>query len=80
MEAIIKIESRELTDELLLKIKHLFEGKPVTITIKSELDDTDYLLSGYANKKHLHESIASEPTVTFTPDEFSQYVDHSLGK
>jgi hypothetical protein len=74
MEAIFKIQSTELNQELLKKIKKIFKGKTVTITISTELDETDYLNANPANRKHLHESMAQEPTVSFTPEEFDRHV------
>jgi len=40
----------------------------------------DYLTSNPGNKEFLTSSIASEPTVTFTPEEFEKYVDDVLKK
>ena len=81
MEAVFKIESGELNEELLKKIKSVFEGKNVTITITShDFDETDYLTSNPGNKEFLTSSIASEPAVTFTPEEFEKYVDDVLKK
>jgi hypothetical protein len=69
-----------LAEELLLKIKRLFEGKHVIITITTEMDETEDLTSNPANKQHLSESIASEPIVSFTPEEFLQHTDELLRK
>ncbi len=78
METIIKIASGELTEELLKKIKQLFEGRAVTITISTELDETSYLLASETNKKYLLENMASEPTVVFTAQEFDKHVRQLL--
>jgi hypothetical protein len=75
MEAIFKIQAAELDEKLFLNIKRMFEGKRVTITITTELDETGYLSANPANRKHLLESIASEPTVNFTPEEFNNHVE-----
>ncbi|MFP4042931.1 MAG: hypothetical protein ACLFT6_09285, partial [Bacteroidales bacterium] len=61
MRARFEISAEELDDKLLQQIKKMFKGKQVTITISTETDDTTYLLSDPANKKHLMDSIASEP-------------------
>jgi len=58
MEAIFKIEHTEFNQKLFQNIKNMFEGKNVTITISTELDETDYLNATQANRKHLLESIA----------------------
>jgi hypothetical protein len=80
MEATFKIQTKEFTEELLQKIKQMFEGKPVTITITTEMDDTEYLISCEANKQHLLESMASEPTISFTSEEFKKHTDYLLRK
>ncbi|HKK82275.1 MAG TPA: hypothetical protein VJ909_08500 [Prolixibacteraceae bacterium] len=78
MEAIFKIEHTEFNQKLFQNIKNMFEGKNVTITISTELDETDYLNATQANRKHLLESIAQEPTVKFTPEEFDKHVEKIL--
>ncbi|MBS3742557.1 MAG: hypothetical protein KGY69_18365 [Bacteroidales bacterium] len=75
MRATFEISAEELDDQLLHQIKKMFKGKQVTITISTETDDTTYLLSDPANKKHLLDSIASEPKVSFTADEFEKKVE-----
>lgn len=80
METTIKIASGELTEELLKKIQQLFEGRAVTITISTELDETGYLFASEANKKHLLENMASEPKVVFTAQEFDKHVRQLLEK
>jgi hypothetical protein len=76
MEAIFKIQSTEFNQELFKKIKKIFKGKTVTITISTDLDETDYLNTNPANKKHLHKSMVQEPTVSFTPEEFDRHVEN----
>jgi hypothetical protein len=39
------------------------------------MDETDYLLSNPANEKFLTESMAQEPSVTFTLSEFKEHYD-----
>ena len=80
MEAIFKIQSKELDEELFHQIKKMFEGKSVTITISTEMDETEYLTANPANKKHLLENIASEPMVSFNADEFEKHVEDLLSK
>jgi hypothetical protein len=72
MEASIKLKVSELDDNLFQKIKKLFEGRTVTITISSEDDETSYLLSNAGNEKFLMESMAEEPSVSFTFEEFEK--------
>ncbi|MCF8302435.1 MAG: hypothetical protein K9I94_04095 [Bacteroidales bacterium] len=78
MQATFKISAEELDDRLLQKIKKLVEGKPVTITITTEADETTYLTANEANKNHLLESMASEPEVTFSAEEFEKHVEELL--
>jgi hypothetical protein len=78
MEAIFKIGPQELDEKLFLQIKNMFNGKSVTITISTEMDETEYLTANPANKKHLLESIASEPVVSFNSDEFEKHVEQLL--
>jgi hypothetical protein len=75
MEAIYKLKANEINPNLIDTIKKLFGSKEITITITTELDETTYLTMNPANKKHLLESIAQEPSVKFTPGEFQKMVD-----
>jgi hypothetical protein len=75
MEAIYKLKANEISPQLMDTIKKLFKGKEITITISSEPDETTYLTMNPANEKHLMESIAQEPTVRFTPEEFKDMVN-----
>ena len=75
MEATIKLKISELDETMVSKIKKLFDGRFVTITLSSEMDETDYLLSNPANEKFLTESMAQEPSVTFTLSEFKEHCD-----
>lgn len=72
MEAIFKIQPAELDQRLFKQIKKMFEGKAITITIATEMDETEYLNSNPANREHLLESIAQEPHIKFTLEEFKE--------
>lgn len=74
MEAIYKLKANEINPNLMEAIKKLFSGKEITITITSEPDETTYLTMNPSNEKHLMESMAEEPTIRFTPDEFKEMV------
>ena len=79
MEAIYKLNAEEIDPTLMDTIKNLFRGKEITITITTaDVDETDYLTSNPANKKHLLENIGAEPTITFTAGEFDKHVDDLL--
>jgi len=70
MEAIFKIEPQEFNEELFFRLKKLFKGKTVTISFSTDIDETAYLTMNPVNKKHLLESMAQEPQLSFTPEEF----------
>jgi hypothetical protein len=74
MEAIYKLKANEISPNLMDTIKKLFKGKEITITISSEPDETTYLTMNPANERHLLESIAQEPSIRFTPEEFREMV------
>jgi len=78
MEAIFKIQPTEFNQKLFQNIKKMVEGKAVIITISTELDETDYLNANPANRRHLLENMAQEPTVSFTPEEFDKHVEKLL--
>ena len=78
MEAIYKLKANEINSNLMATIKKLFVGQEITITITSEPDETTYLTMNPANEKHLSESMASEPTFCFTPDEFDKHIERLL--
>lgn len=78
MEAIYKLKANEINPNLMETIKKLFGNKEITISITSEPDETEYLTAYPANKKHLLESIAQEPTVSFTAVEFEKHVEDLL--
>jgi hypothetical protein len=78
MEAIYKLKANEINPNLMEAIKKLFGRKEITITITTEPDETTYLTMYPANKKHLLENIASEPTISFTAGEFEKHVEDLL--
>jgi len=78
MEAIFKIQPAEFNETLFNQIKSIVKGKPVTITITTEIDETAYLNTWPANREYILENIASEPTVSFTPEEFDKHVEMLL--
>ena len=72
MEAIYKLNTREIDARLIDSIKKLFGSKDVIIQISSITDQTSYLLAGKANKAHLMESMASEPAIVFDGKDFER--------
>ena len=78
MEAIYKLKANKINSNLIDTIKKIFGSKEITITITTESDETTYLTMNPANKKHLLESIAQEPTISFTAVEFEKHVEDLL--
>jgi hypothetical protein len=74
MEAIYRLKTHELNTNLIDTIKKLFKGQEITITVTSEMDETTYLTMNPANKDHLLESMAQEPSVRFSPEEFKETI------
>jgi hypothetical protein len=52
------VKASELDESFIKSIKALFKSKRISITVEEELDETEYLLSTEANRKHLEESMA----------------------
>ncbi len=48
----------ELTMDFIRSIQAIFQNKEIEISIHEVADETDYLLSSPANKKHLFASLA----------------------
>jgi len=57
MNATYQLKPYELTDDFLKMLKDAFQGKEITITIEETYDETAYLMSNEANRKHLLEGI-----------------------
>jgi len=76
METIFKLKTKELDMSFIESIKNLFKGKEIEITIKSALNETEYLLSSPANKKMLLEAIEevkrNKNLIRFTGKEFEE--------
>ena len=60
------LNANELNDDFLKSIKALFKSKRISIIVEEVLDETQYLLSTDANRKHLEESLKSTEGYSFT--------------
>lgn len=58
MTTTFQLEANELNDEFFNRLKAMFKDRKLAITVKTKMDETEYLLSTEANRKNLMESIA----------------------
>jgi hypothetical protein len=78
MEAIFKINVKQIDKAFVDAIKKMFNEKDIIIHISTPQDETKYLLSNEANRRHIFENRLAEPTMQFTAEEFSKYADEML--
>ena len=70
-----RLNEKELTDEIINVIRAAFKNKEIEITISDEMDETAYLLSTEANRKHLKKSmedIDAGKGITFSLNELQE--------
>jgi len=75
MKTSFRLNEKELTDDIINVIRTAFKNKEIEITVSDFLDETEYLLSTDANKKHLQKSIADIENgegITFTLNELQE--------
>ena len=75
MITIYRLNANELSEELLNSIRAAFKDKVIEITVTEAMDETDYLLSTEANRKHLEQSYLSLQEgkgITFTIQELEE--------
>jgi antitoxin YefM len=75
MKTSFRLNEKDLTDDIINIIRTAFKNKEIEITVSDLLDETEYLLSTEANKKHLQKSIADIENgegITFTLNELQE--------
>ena len=75
MTTIYRLNVNELSEELLHSIRAAFKDKVIEITVTEAMDETDYLLSSEANKKHLEQSqqsLQQGKSITLTIQELEE--------
>ena len=73
MEALYKLNSKEINARFIESVKKLFSDKDVIIRITSCSDDSEFLAQYPANESHIRTNMVAEPVITFTGDEFGDY-------
>ena len=51
------LSANDLTTDFLKSLRTLYKGKTISITVETEMDETEYLLASEANRKVLHRRI-----------------------
>ena len=57
MVAKYHLQANDLSVEFLTALKTLFKDKKISLTIKAEMDETEYLLASKANREALDKSL-----------------------
>lgn len=70
MEAVYKLNSREINAKFIDSVKKLFSGKDVVIRITSFSDDTEFLSHYPANETHIQDNMVADSVKRFSGDEF----------
>ena len=67
------LNSNELNEDFLASVKKMFKNKRISITVEEEMDETEYLLSTPANRKHLEEALKSKEGFEVSADSWAKY-------
>lgn len=57
METTYRLNTKELSSELIRSIQEAFGDKDIEITVTEQRDETEYLLSTEANRKKLYQAM-----------------------
>ena len=78
----LRINVNDLTLEYIAELKQRFKNKILEINVFSKLqDETDYLLSNEANRKHLEtamENVKNGNVITYDYTEFIKEYDQKI--
>lgn len=73
------LKANELNEDFLKSVKALFKSKRISIIVEEDVDETEYLLSTPANRKHLEETLAAKEGYSFSSiNELKKYSKASL--
>jgi antitoxin YefM len=78
MTTTYRLNTKELSDEILKSIKEAFKDRDIEITVTDLRDETEYLLSTEANKKHLYRSIEELEKGSGTPMSLAELQERYL--
>jgi hypothetical protein len=73
MEALYKLNSKEINAKFIDSVKKLFNGKDVVIRITTLSDDTEFLSHYPANTTHIQDNMVAESVKQFSGNEFGDY-------
>ncbi|MEJ7673795.1 MAG: hypothetical protein WKF59_14140 [Chitinophagaceae bacterium] len=57
MTTTFRLNEKELSEEIVKAIRSAFKNKEIEITVSDIIDETEYLFSSEANKKHLQKAM-----------------------
>ncbi len=75
MTTTFRLNEKELSEEIVKAIRSAFKNKEIEITVSDIIDETEYLFSSEANKKHLQKAmddIDSGRVITLTLNELQE--------
>ena len=68
------IKASELDETFIKAVKAMYKSKRITITVDEEMDETEYLLSTDANRKHLETAIKNVKQGKTTKVDIDKYL------
>jgi len=83
MQTTIRLNTNELTMDFLEGLKKMFKGKEITLTIETEMDETEFLMSNPKTKERLLkaiENVEKGNLVTVDLDELTAEINRKISK